>query len=142
MADGGSEGVGPAGMTAISAMRVENDGVSYFISRVKLGSRARQANLERRSVPPSFVQCVRLLVYATPRVTCLPGAHDLPVVRSFTYPMMVSMSYASVAVVGTGVTTTGQEQLNRCSEWGHAGGGGIGVPLAQTWGMSGEGARG
>lgn len=91
---------------------------------MKLGSRARQADLERRSVPPSFVQCVCLLVYATPRVTCLPGAHDLPVVRSFTYPMTVGMSYTSVAVVGTGVTTTGQEQLNRCSEWGHAGGGG------------------
>lgn len=38
--------------------------------------------------------------------------------------MTVGMSYTSVAVVGTGVTTTGQEQLNRCSEWGHAGGGG------------------
>ena len=60
-------------------------------------------------------------------VSCLPGAHDISVVHSFTYPVTVGMSYAPVTVVGTGVTTTGQEQLNRCSEWCCAGEGGRGV---------------
>lgn len=58
------------------------------------------------------------------------------------FPETVSTSRASLAVLGTRVTTVSQEHLSRCSECCHAGDRrGPRRPLTQAWGVSGEVAR-
>lgn len=68
-----------------------------------------------------------------------PWSSQHACVPSSLYPATVSMSCASLAVLGTRVTTVSQEHLSRCSEWCYAGDRrGPRRPLAQAWGVSGE----
>ena len=46
-----------------------------------------------------------------------PWSSQHACVPSSLYPVTVSTSCASLAVLGTRVTTVSQEQLSRCSEW-------------------------